>query len=196
MDNKFGPEVGLNDPAYIHPSALIYGKVTLDRGSSMWPYSVIRAEAFEVKIGEYTNIQDFVMIRIGDQQGTRIGSYCSVGHRCTVIGASIEANCLIGTGATIPEGCVVGEYSIVTPGTVLAEKTVIPPGSVVSGSPGKALIRRNNRALIRYCAEMYYHNACAYAEGNYRLPAQEDFAAYAQKEMERLEKEFAVIANS
>lgn len=196
MENKFGPEVGLNDPAYIHPSALIYGKVTLDRGSSMWPYSVIRAEAFEVEIGEYSNIQEFVVIRIGERQGTRIGSYCSVSHHCTVIGASIESNCVIGPGSTLLEGCVVGGHSIVTPGTVLSEGTVIPPNSVVAGSPGKALIRRNNRAVIRYYAEMYYRNACAYAEGNYRLMAQEDFAVYAQKEMERLEKEFAVIGKN
>ncbi len=196
MENKFGPEVELKAPAYIHFTALIYGKVTLDRGSSMWPYSVIRAEGFEVEIGEYTNLQDFVMIGIGDRRGVSIGSYCSVAHHCNVIGAEIESNCLIGTGSTILEGCVVGEYSIIAPGTVLSEGTVIPPNSVVAGSPGEALIRRNNRAVIRHHAEMYYRNACAYAEGNYRLLAQDDSAGFAQKEMARLEKELAVIANN
>lgn len=190
-NNRFGPEVTLHTPAFIHPTALIYGKVNIGTGSSMWPYSVIRAEVFEVNIGEYTNIQDFVMIHIGDKQGTRIGSHCSITHRCTIHGATIGDNCLIGIGSIILERCVVGENSIVAAGTVLKEGTVIPPNSIVAGSPGRAVIKHKKAAAIRFYAEMYHKNAQAYAKGEHRALGDKDFIEFSKKEILRLEKEFA-----
>lgn len=190
MSNRFGPGILLENPAFIHPTALIYGNVRIGKGSSMWPYSVIRSEVFGVSVGEYTNIQDFVMVHIGDKQETRIGSYCSLAHRCTVHGAVIEDNCLIGVGAVILEGCVIGENSIIMAGALLKEKTVIPPRSIVAGSPGRALVTADRRAAIRFYAEMYYRNALAYAEGNHRPLGNEDFLLYAKKELIKLNDEF------
>jgi carbonic anhydrase/acetyltransferase-like protein (isoleucine patch superfamily) len=46
-----------NNAAYIHPTAQMYGKVELCSGSSLWPYTVIRSEMYEVNIGEKTNIR-------------------------------------------------------------------------------------------------------------------------------------------
>ena len=59
---EFGLEVDVEQAAFIHPTALIYGKVTLAPGASMWPHAVIRCEAEHVRIGAYTNIQDFVIM--------------------------------------------------------------------------------------------------------------------------------------
>ena len=47
--------------AFVHPSALIYGRVTMHEGSSIWCNAVIRSEAAHVEIGAWSNIQDFVM---------------------------------------------------------------------------------------------------------------------------------------
>ena len=71
--SRFGPDVLLNDPAYIDASAQVYGKVTIENGSSLWPNVVIRSEMHDVQIGKFTNIQDFVMIHIGYATPTRIG---------------------------------------------------------------------------------------------------------------------------
>jgi carbonic anhydrase/acetyltransferase-like protein (isoleucine patch superfamily) len=191
--DRFGPGVRLDSPAFIHPSALIYGKAEIGPGASMWPYSVIRAEVFEVTVGEHTNIQDFSMIHIGDKQGARIGSYCTITHRCTIHGAVIEDNCLIGIGATILEGCVVGEGSIVAAGALLKEGTVIPPNSIAAGAPGRALMKRNSEAFIRFYADMYHRNALAYAKGEHRPLGDTDFKEFAQREMARLEKELGKL---
>ena len=39
-----GPDVKLYNPAYVHPSALIFGDVTIRDGASVWPNVVMRAE--------------------------------------------------------------------------------------------------------------------------------------------------------
>ena len=44
MPFTFGPDVHLDRPAYVDPTARIYGWVSAGEGSSFWPYSVIRAE--------------------------------------------------------------------------------------------------------------------------------------------------------
>ena len=57
--------VTLDNPAFIHESAWLYGKVTIGPGASVWPNVVTRAETYEIRIGARTNIQDFVMIHVG-----------------------------------------------------------------------------------------------------------------------------------
>ena len=83
-----------NNPAFIHSSALLYGKIIINEGASIWPHVVIRSEAYEVEIGEKSNIQDFVMIHVGYHCGTIIGRFSTIAHHCTL------------------HGCTIGDYSL------------------------------------------------------------------------------------
>lgn len=183
-----GPDVVLNDPAYIHETAWIYGKVRLERGSSVWINVAMRAENFEIVVGAYTNIQDFSMIHIGAQTGTYIGSHCSITHHCTIHGCTIGDNCLIGIGSTVMDGCVIGDNCIIGSGTMLKEGTVIPPNSVVVGSPGKVIKTQNNYVRGRLNAFLYYRNALAYARGQYREWDQPESVKAVSEEIARLNK--------
>ncbi len=165
---QFGTGVHLDEPAFIHPSVEMFGKVSVGKGSSLWPNVVVRCEDFDVSIGEGTNIQDFVMIHVGDSTGTHIGSHCSITHHCTIHGCDIGDNCLIGINATIMDGCVVGRNSIVAGGSFLKENTIIPPNSIVMGIPGKVVREQNNYVGNRVNALMYYLNAVAYSRGEHR----------------------------
>ena len=89
-----GPDVRLENPAFIHHSAAIYGKVTIREGASVWCNVAMRAESHEVVVGPYTNIQDFVMIHVGASTGTYIGSHCSITHHCTIHGCTLGDNVL------------------------------------------------------------------------------------------------------
>ena len=71
----------MNKAIYQAPSAELYGDIRLEKGVSIWPKVVMRAESDHIEIGEYTNIQDFTMIHIANVP-TKIGSYCSITHHC------------------------------------------------------------------------------------------------------------------
>ncbi len=187
--SDFGPDVAVNNAAFIHPSALIYGKATLQTGVSMWPYSVIRAETRDVTIGEFTNIQDFVMIHIGDTTGTHIGSHCSITHHCTIHGCTIGNNCLIGINTTIMDGCVIGDNCIIAGHSFLKEGTIIPDNSIVMGTPGKVVRTQNNYAKCRLNAFMYYRNALAYSSNQHREWASENCLKAMSAEMDKLRLE-------
>lgn len=188
---SFGPDVTLGDVAYLHPSAQIYGKVHLADGVSMWPNTVIRAEMHEVEVGAHTNIQDFVMIHVGDFTPTKIGAHCSITHHCTIHGCTIGDNCLIGINATIMDGCVIGDNSIIAGGTFLKEGTIIPPNSIVMGIPGKVTREANNWVKNRFNAYMYSINAKGYAQGDHRAWSHPDFQVQAKAELDRLKAAFA-----
>jgi carbonic anhydrase/acetyltransferase-like protein (isoleucine patch superfamily) len=189
----FGPDVVLNDPAYIDSSAQIYGKVRIEAGASVWCNAVIRAEMFEIVIGPHTNIQDFAMVHVGDFTPTVIGAYVSVTHHCTIHGCTIGDNCLIGINATIADGCVVGANSIVAGGSFLKEGTIIPPNSIVMGTPGKVVRQQNNYVRCRINAFMYHRNALAYARGRHRAWTEPDTIAAVAAELKRLNAEFADV---
>jgi len=188
--SDFGPDVTLDNPAFIHPSVLIYGKVSVAKDASIWPNTVIRAENFDVSIGQGTNIQDFVMIHVGGSTGTHIGAHCSITHHCTIHGATIGDNCLIGINATIMDGAVVGNNCIVAGGAFLKEGTVIPDNSIVMGTPGKVTKTRNNWLANRMNAYLYVANAQAFARGEHRVWNSDAFLAQAGAEMKRLQAEF------
>jgi len=183
---SFGAEVEIDAAAWVHPTAQIYGKVEIAADASVWPNVVMRAEGFFIRIGQRTNIQDFVMIHYGAGTPTIVGDDCSITHHCTLHGCTIGDRVLVGIGATVMDGCQIGDNSIIAGGAFLKEGTIIPPNSIVMGAPGKVVRERSNAAANAFNAWMYDQNAKAYARGEHRLWSSEAFAMAAKAERARL----------
>ena len=147
------------DSAYVDPTAVVIGDVTIAEGASVWPNVTIRADIDSVTIGEDTNIQDNSCIHEDFDFPVKIGSRCVVGHSVTLHGCDIEDECLIGMGSTIMNGCKIGTGSIIAAGALLVEGTEVPPRSVVMGSPGKVRRDATDEAVDRIRA-----GAAGYAE--------------------------------
>lgn len=178
------------DPSvYVHPSAQLYGKLSIGEDSSVWPNVVMRAEIQEIQIGRMSNIQDFVMIHTSYDGPTVVGDHCSITHHVTLHGCIVEDDCLIGIGATIMDGAVIGTGSIVAGGTFIPEGKVYPPNSVIMGSPGKVRVERDNRAANRLNALVYNRNAEHYARGDHRGWAGQEFQDWFAATKARLESE-------
>ena len=189
MARDFGPEVVLDNPAFVHPSAHLHGRVRLGEGVSVWANAVIRAEVNEVDIGPYTNIQDFVMIHVDFGRGVRIGPYCSITHHAIVHGSTIGANCLIGLNATIMDGCEIGDTCVIGGGALVREGTQIPANSIAVGVPARIIGSREHFVSNRVNAFAYYRNALGYAAGDHRVWASAEYAAAESAESARLEAE-------
>ena len=135
-----------NGPIWLADSAELYGDIRLHEGVSVWPKVVMRAESDYIEIGAFTNIQDFTMIHIADCP-TIIGAYCSITHHCTIHGATIGDNCLIGINATIMDRAVIGDNCIIAGHTIVTEDTVIPPNSIVAGARARLKPRATTLSL-------------------------------------------------
>jgi len=177
--------------AYIDPAARVYGAVEIGEDASLWPFCVIRAEGFSVRIGRCTNLQDHVMVHVGYANPTVVGDYCSITHRVVLHGCTIGDNCLIGIGATIMEGAVIGDNSIVAGHSFVREGTVVPPNSVVMGTPGKVVRTADSFVANRVNAMLYLRNARAYACGDHRAWDGPEYEAEMARHKAQAEAEFA-----
>ncbi len=184
------PLVDLSRAAFVHPSAAIYGKVTVHEGASIWCNAVIRSEAAHVEIGAFTNVQDFVMIHTDPGHPVVIGSHCSITHHATVHGSSIGDNVLVGINATIYGGCHIGSNSIVGQHAYVKDGTQIPPNSIVVGSPAKVIRSANSWIANRLNASFYHRNALAYAQGDHRAWEGADFESWLASEIGRISSEY------
>lgn len=173
MTGHVGPEVTLEDPAFIHETAVLYGKVWVGPGASIWPYVVTRAEMHEIRIGARSNIQDHVMIHVGYDTPTIVGEDCSITHRVVLHGCEIGDRCLIGIGATVMDGAKIGANSIVAGHSIVTEDAAFPANSVIAGVPAKLVKERDCGAANLANAEFYHRNALKYAAGEDRWPAAE-----------------------
>jgi carbonic anhydrase/acetyltransferase-like protein (isoleucine patch superfamily) len=179
--------------AYIDPTARVYGAVEIGAEASLWPYAVIRAEGFAVRVGRWTNLQDHVMVHVGYNAPTIVGDYCSITHRAVLHGCTIGDNCLIGIGATVMEGAVIGDNCIVAGHSYVADNTVIPPNSIVMGTPARVVRTRNSFVANRVNAMLYHRNALAYAKGEHRAWDGPEYEAELRRWREQAERELAAL---
>lgn len=164
-----GPDVVLDRPAFIHPTALIHGRTSIGPGVSIWPYAVIRAEVHEVRIGARTNVQDFAMIHIGFHTPTIIGEDCSITHHATLHGCEIGDRVLIGINATVMDGAKIGNNSVVAGHAIVREGSMFPDNAVIAGVPAKQISSVDNSAANLMNARFYGKIARNYAQGRETL---------------------------
>ncbi len=163
------PEIAAS--AYIDPSAVIIGDVTIGEDSSVWPLCVIRGDVHYIRIGKRTSIEDGSVLHVMIEQYPLIlGDDVTVGHAVMLHGCTIESKVLIGMRCTILNGAVIGSNCIIAAGTLITERTVIPPGSLVMGSPGK--VKRKLTAADIETIGMYSGRYAGYKE-IYRAEAME-----------------------
>jgi carbonic anhydrase/acetyltransferase-like protein (isoleucine patch superfamily) len=130
--------MGKIDPtAFIHPTAVVLGDVTLGKRVSVWPTAVLRGDSDVIVIGDDSNIQDGSVIHADEGIPTHIGNRVAIGHRAIVHGARIDDDVLIAMGAVMLNGVRVGSGSIIGAGAVLPEGKRIPENSLVIGVPGR-----------------------------------------------------------
>jgi carbonic anhydrase/acetyltransferase-like protein (isoleucine patch superfamily) len=191
MTARFGPSVDVSAAAFVDETVRLFGNVRAGTGTSFWPYATGRAEMYEIVVGDYTNIQDHVMMHVGYATPTIVGAHCSITHHVTLHGCTVGDNCLIGINATLMDGCVIGENSIVAGHTIVSERVVVPPNSIVAGVPGKVLKTRDNYVENKLNAWLYHRNALAYAIGEHRIWSDPELMAGYVAERTRLTAEHA-----
>jgi carbonic anhydrase/acetyltransferase-like protein (isoleucine patch superfamily) len=152
----------IDDEAFVAPTAVVVGAVTMGPRSSIWYGAVARADHEVIEIGEGSNVQDGCMLHSDPGFPLVIGRRVTVGHGVILHGAHVEDDVLVGMGSVVMNGARIGTGSLVAAGAVVTPGMQVPPGSVVGGVPAKVLRQAtdDDREHIR-------GNAASYVE---RLP--------------------------
>lgn len=163
------PEI--HPTAYLAPTSVVMGDVTLGEESSVWYTAVVRGDMAPIRIGARTNIQDGTIVHVDEGVPCNIGERVGVGHRVILHGCTVEDDCLIGMGSILLNNCRIGTGSVIAAGAVVPEGMEVPPGSLVMGVPGR-VVRPVDAELTRRIAETWSHyveQAKAHRSGRYPL---------------------------
>ena len=159
----------IHPTAYVHPTAVVIGDVTLGARVSIWPTAVLRGDSAAITIGDDSNVQDGTIVHVDEGLPTVIGKRVGIGHRAIVHGTTIEDDCLIAMGAILLNGVHVGSGSIIGAGAVCREGMRIPPNSLVLGVPGRVTreTTAEDRDRIRWTVESYLQLQERHRRGEY-----------------------------
>jgi carbonic anhydrase/acetyltransferase-like protein (isoleucine patch superfamily) len=154
------------DPtAFVHPSAVVIGRVTIGPESSIWPNAVLRGDDGEILIGARTSIQDGSVIHATEHLSrTAIGDYVTVGHRVVLHGCTVRDHCIVGMGSMLLDNAEMEEYCILGAGSLLTQNKHVPARSLAFGNPARVVrpLERKELDWIEYSWKRYVENAAIF----------------------------------
>jgi len=159
-----GWEPQIHPDAYVHPDAVLIGRVVIGAKSSVWPAAVIRADDNTITIGERSSIQDGAVLHCTAEFPTTIGNDCTIGHNAHLEGCTLLDASLAGSGSVILHGTIVSSGALVGANALVPGGKEIPPNAMALGVPAK--IREDAHSV-----ELNLLNSASYVERGERYAA-------------------------
>ena len=165
--DEFEPVI--DETAYVHPDAVVIGRVTLGPEASVWPTTVLRGDHGTITVGARTSVQDGTIVHTTSAFPTVIGADCVVGHNAHLEGCVVEDGCLIGSGAIVLNRVTVGAGSIVAAAALVPEGMEVPPKTLVAGVPAKVKRSDVDYAFTPIAVQHYIETSRQHREGLRRI---------------------------
>ncbi|WP_446040864.1 gamma carbonic anhydrase family protein [Streptomyces sp. SID1121] len=154
-----GKDPRIDPDAFLAPTCVVVGEVTVAAGASVWYHTVLRADCGPILLGPDCNIQDNCTLHSDPGSPLSVGARVSVGHNAVLHGCVVEDDVLIGMGATVLNGAHIGANSLVAAQALVPQGMRVPPGSLVAGVPAKV-----RRQLTEEEKEGIKLNAAVYSD--------------------------------
>lgn len=128
------------DPAaFVHPTAVLIGDVTVGAHCYVGPGAVLRGDFGRLEMRPGSNLQDNCVLHCFPGEQVLIEEDGHIGHGAVLHGCTIRRNGLVGINAVILDGADIGADSMVGAGSLVPAKFVAPPRSLVVGSPARVV---------------------------------------------------------
>ncbi|MGH7356019.1 MAG: gamma carbonic anhydrase family protein [Candidatus Rokuibacteriota bacterium] len=127
----------IHPTAFIAPTAVIIGDVTIEERASVWYNAVLRSDFNPIVIRRGANVQDCAVIHVTPRSGVDVGAGATIGHSCVIHAATLGEECLIGNGSTVLDGARIGVRAMIAAGSLVTPGTEIPDGMLALGAPAK-----------------------------------------------------------
>jgi len=132
-----GKRPTIHPTAFIAPTAVIIGDVTVEEKASVWYNAVLRGDFNPIVVRRGANVQECSAVHVTPHAGAEVGPGATIGHNCTVHAAVLGEECLIGNGATVLDGARIGPRAMVGAGAVVTPETEVPAGMLAVGVPAR-----------------------------------------------------------
>ncbi|MEW6249778.1 MAG: gamma carbonic anhydrase family protein [Planctomycetota bacterium] len=140
MINSFaGKTPSLGAGTYVHPSADVFGDVSIGPGCWIGPGARVRGDYGRIEIGAHTAVEDNVVVHARPGERTEIGEWVTLGHGCIVHNATIHDWAVIGMGAIVSDWAVIGRWAVIGEGAVVRQRQEIAADRIAVGTPARVL---------------------------------------------------------
>ena len=127
----------IHPDAYVHPDAVVIGRVRIGADASIWPTVVLRGDDGDIVVGARTSVQDGTIVHTTAAQPTVIGAACVIGHNAHLEGCTIEDRSLVGSGSVVLHRAIVRSGALVGANAVVSNGIEVPSGAMALGVPAK-----------------------------------------------------------
>ena len=164
-----GYEPDIDPAAFVHPDAVVIGRVRIGAEASVWPCAVLRGDHGTIEVGARTSVQDGTVVHTTERWPTVIGADCVVGHNAHLEGCVVEDGCLIGSGSVTLNRARVRTGAIVAASALVPEGFDVPARALVAGVP--ATIKKTDvpPGWTEQAVKTYVESARHYQAGLRRL---------------------------
>jgi gamma-carbonic anhydrase len=146
--------------AYVAPSAVLCGAVTLGERARVLHGAILTAEDGEIWIGEDVVIMENALLRGRSQHPVSVGNAVLIGPHVHINGAKVEDEVFIATGASLFPGSVASRGSELRINSVLhvnsrlLPETIVPIGWIAAGDPAQLFSPDQHEELWQVQAEL------------------------------------------
>ena len=134
---KFLPIIDTS--SFIHPQANVTGNVEIGKNVYVGPGAVLRGDWGKIIIEDGSNIQENCVIHMFPGTTVHISQGAHLGHGCTIHGANIGENTMIGINAVILDDAEIGNECIVGALTLIKSEMKVPNRKIIVGNPAKII---------------------------------------------------------
>lgn len=148
------------ESAYVAPSAVLCGAVTVGERVRVLHGAVLSAEDGEIWIGDDVVIMENALVRGRSRHPVSVGNAVLVGPHAHLNGATVEDEVFVATGASLFPGSVAASGSELRINSVLHVNsrllpgTIIPIGWIAAGDPAQLFSPDQHEELWEVQAEL------------------------------------------
>jgi carbonic anhydrase/acetyltransferase-like protein (isoleucine patch superfamily) len=138
-----GSSPKVDSSAWIAPTAVLSGRVSVGPGSRILHGAVVSAEDGEIRVGTNVVVMENAVIRARASHPVVVGDSVMIGPHAHVNGSVVGDSVFVATGASLFPGSALGAgaevrvNAVVQVNTIVGEGTVIPIGWVAVGNPAQ-----------------------------------------------------------
>jgi carbonic anhydrase/acetyltransferase-like protein (isoleucine patch superfamily) len=158
--------------AYIAPTAVIVGDVTIGPDCYVGHGAILRGDYGTIVIGAATAIEEGVIVHARPQDRTVIGERVTVGHGAMIHNATVHDGATIGMRAVVSDFSVVGEGALIGELSLVKRGQQVPARAIAVGAPvrviGEVGLAQSDMAV--WAKELYVDLAHRYEAALREIP--------------------------
>jgi carbonic anhydrase/acetyltransferase-like protein (isoleucine patch superfamily) len=135
------PRIGKD--CYIFESADIIGDVHIGRNVYIGPGARLRGDYGRIIVGDWSSIEDNVVVHARPDEETKIAKSVTVGHGAVLHNCTIWSFCVVGMGSVVSDWARMGEWAVLGEGAVVKNRQILEPGDIAVGVPARVVGKVN-----------------------------------------------------